>query len=70
MIDGRNLSDQAINDSFNKYDEIRKIAAEQGDYYTTECLLDCSFFSANWVECVFKNKLTYAVFLKNLKEQF
>ena len=47
LIEGRTLSDQAINDSFNKYDEIRKIATEQGDDYTTECLLDCSFFSAN-----------------------
>ena len=40
LIDGRNFYDQRINDQIKKYDEIRKIAAGQGDDYKTGCLLD------------------------------
>ena len=39
LIDGRNFYDQPINDQIKKYDEIRKIATEKGDDYTTGCLL-------------------------------
>ena len=42
-IDGRNFYDQAINDSIKQYDEIRKISTEQGDDYTTGCLLDFAY---------------------------
>ena len=38
-IDGRNFYDQPINGSVKQYDEIRKISTEQGDDYTTGCLL-------------------------------
>ena len=39
MIDGRNLYDQPIGDQMKNYDEISKIAKEQGDDHTTECFL-------------------------------
>ena len=40
MIDGRNFFDQPIKNDLKTYDNIRKIAADQGDDYTTGCLLD------------------------------
>ena len=44
MVDGKNFFDRPIN-SINKTDEnIRKIAADQGDDYTAGCLLDYSYF--------------------------
>ena len=43
-IDGRNLYDQAINDSIKQYNEIRKIPTKQGDDYTTGCVLDFALF--------------------------
>ena len=43
-IDGRNFYDQSINDLIKQYDEIRKISTEQGDDYTTGCLLDFAYF--------------------------
>ena len=43
-IDGRNFYDQPVNDSIKQYDEIRKISAEQGDDYTTGCLLNFAYF--------------------------
>ena len=47
-IDGRNFYDQPINDSIKQYDEIRKISTGQGDDYTTDCLLDFSYFEKNY----------------------
>ena len=44
FTDGRNVYDQPNNDQIKKYDEIRKIAARQGDGYTTGCLLDYKYF--------------------------
>ena len=44
LIDGRNFYDQPINDQMRKYDEIRKIATGQGDYYTTGCSSDYQYF--------------------------
>ena len=38
-IDGRKFYDEPVNDSIKQY-EIRKISTEQGDDYTTGCLLD------------------------------
>ena len=46
-IDGRNLYDQAINDSIKQNEEIRKISTGQGDDYTTACLLDFAYFEKN-----------------------
>ena len=47
-IDGRNFYDQEINDSTKQYNKIRKISIEQGDDYTTGCLLDFAYFEKNY----------------------
>ena len=39
-IVGKNVFDQPINDDNKSYDNIRKIATDQGDDYRTGCLLD------------------------------
>ena len=44
MIHGKNFSDQPINSMAKTYENIRKIAAGQGDDYTTGCLLDYPYF--------------------------
>ena len=44
VIDGRNLFDQPIKNDLKTYDNIRKIATDQGDDYTTGCLLDYPYF--------------------------
>ena len=43
-ISGENLFDQPINNNKVTDENIRKIAARQGDDYTTGCLLDYSYF--------------------------
>ena len=48
VIDGRNFFDQPINSMTKTYENIRKIAAGQGDDYTTGCLLDYSYFKENY----------------------
>ena len=48
LIDGRNFYDQPINGQIKKDDETRKIATEQGDDYTTECLLDYHNFKNHY----------------------
>ena len=48
LIDGRNLHDQSINDQIKKYDEIKKIATGQGNYYKTGCLLDYQYFKYHY----------------------
>ena len=48
LIDGRDFYDQPINDQIKKYDEIRKIATEKGDDYTTGCLLDFQYFKDHY----------------------
>ena len=40
MIDGQNLSDQAVKKDIRTYDNIPKIAPGQGDDYTTGCSID------------------------------
>ena len=47
-IDGRNFYDQPINDLIKQYDEVRKVSTEQGDDYTTGCLLDFAYFKKNY----------------------
>ena len=44
-IDGKNFFDQPINSNLKTYENIRKIATGQGDHYTTDCLLDYSYFN-------------------------
>ena len=39
MIDGKNFSDQPVKNDKITYENIRKIASDQGDDYTTGCLL-------------------------------
>ena len=46
-INGINFYDKSINDLIKQYDEIRKIWIEQGDDYTTGCLLDFAYFEKN-----------------------
>ena len=43
-IDGRNFFDQPVNDDTRTYGNIMKIAAGQGDGYTSGCLLDQPYF--------------------------
>ena len=47
-IDGRNFYDQAINDIIKQYDEVKKVSTEQGDDYTTGCLLGFAYFKNNY----------------------
>ena len=48
MIDGRNFFDQPINIMNTIYENIRKIATSKADDYTTDCLLDYSYFKENY----------------------
>ena len=48
MIDGRNFSDQPINDLIKQNDEVRKVSTGQGDDYTTGCLLHYAYFKNNY----------------------
>ena len=48
MTDGKNFSDQSVKNDKVIYENIRKIAAGQGDHYTTDCLLDYSQFKDNY----------------------
>ena len=40
MIDGRHFFDQTTKSDLRTYDNIQKIAAGEGDGYTTGCLLE------------------------------
>ena len=44
MIYGRQFFYQQLKSDLKTYDNIRKIATDQGDDYTTGCLLDYSYF--------------------------
>ena len=48
LIDGRNFFDQPIKNDLKTYDNIRKIATDQGDDYTTGCLLDYIYFKEHY----------------------
>ena len=48
MIDGKSFFDQPINNDFKTYENIRKIATGQGDYQTTDCLLNYPYFKENY----------------------
>ena len=47
-IAGKNFYNQPNNDSVKQCDEIREISTGQGDYYTTGCLLDFTYFEKNY----------------------
>ena len=44
MIDGENFFGQPTNNTIKTYKNIRKITIVQRDDYTTDCLLDYSYF--------------------------
>ena len=44
MIDGKNVFDQPIKNDKTTYENIRKVATDQGDDYTASCLLDYAYF--------------------------
>ena len=48
MNDGKNFFNQPINSDLKTYENIRKIATGQGDYYTTGYLLDYSYFNNHY----------------------
>ena len=45
VIINENFYDQAINSDIKQYEEIRKLATEQGEGYTTGCLLDYKYIN-------------------------
>ena len=45
MIDGKNIFDQPVTSDMRTYHNIRKLATDQGDDYTTGCLLDYNYFN-------------------------
>ena len=44
IIDGKSFFDQPVRNNLITYDTIQKIAIDQGDDYTTGCLLDHKYF--------------------------
>ena len=44
MNEDKNVFDQPINNNFETYENIRKVATGQEDEYATDCLLDYMFF--------------------------
>ena len=52
MIDGRNVFDQPVKNNKITYENIRKIATGKGDGYTSDCLLDYTFFKNNYTMIV------------------
>ena len=48
MIHGRNFFDQPINSMSKTHENIRKIATDKGDDYTTGCLLDYPYFKDHY----------------------
>ena len=48
MIDGRNFFDRPIKNNKITYYNIRKISTDQGDDYTTGCLLDYTYFKEHY----------------------
>ena len=43
IINGKNFYDQAIDSDIKRYEEIRKLITQQGEDYTTGCLLDYDY---------------------------
>ena len=48
MVYGKNFFGQQINTKFKTYENIRKIATDEADDYTTGCLLDYSYLKENY----------------------
>ena len=47
MINSRNFFDKSVKNDIETYGSIRKNAADEGDYFTTVCLLDYSYLNEN-----------------------
>ena len=60
--------DQPINDLSKQYNEVRKILTEQGDDYTTGCLLDFAYFKNNYK--LIAADLSKQKVLMQIQEQF
>ena len=57
MIDGKNFFDQSVKNDEITYENINIIAACQGDYYTTDSLLDYTYFRDNYkIIAIYLNK--------------
>ena len=48
MIDVKNFFDQHNKNNLRTCDSIRKVAIDQGDDYTTGCLLDYNYFNKHY----------------------
>ena len=48
IINGKNCYDQPIDSDKKRYEEIRKLSTEQGEDYTTACLLDCEYIKNHY----------------------
>ena len=48
MTDGKNVFDQLIKNDIRTYDNFGKITTDQGDDYTTGCLLDYNYFKKHY----------------------
>ena len=57
-----------INDLSKQYNEVRKILTEQGDDYTTGCLLDFAYFKNNYK--LIAADLSKQKVLMQIQEQF
>ena len=44
MIDGKNIFDQVVKNDLRTNENIQNITTDQGDNYTTDYLLDYSYF--------------------------
>ena len=63
MPDGKNFFDQPINSNLKTHKNIRRITTDQGDDYTTGCLLDYSYFNDYYKMIAIdlrKQQVTYA----------
>ena len=48
IINGKKVHDQSIDFDIKWYEEIRKLTAEQGEDYTTGCLLDYEYIKNDY----------------------
>ena len=48
IINGKNFYDQAIDSDIKRYEEIRKLITQQGEDYTTGCLLDYDYIKNHY----------------------
>ena len=48
MIDGKKVFDQLVKIKMRTHDNIRKIEKDQGDDYTTCCLLDYNYLNKHY----------------------